>query len=138
MTEKEIGPVRPIFNMSEELPKNKKVKRLVAGTNYSGAVIDITKDGIEINAYYTSYNDTNIKYGILRQPIKIDWEELEKIRSSLSKNRNSQKPDRMEYETDKEYLDTLPIVTLNGSSFYIDPEKRERRPVSSPEKVWKY
>lgn len=133
-----IGPVRPLFRLEEEPKANKKVERIVAGTNSSGMVIDITKEGIELNSYYTGFNNET-KYSVFTNPVIMSWEELEKMKVRLnSKKKKVTDPDLIETEIDMVYLKTLPIVTINNNKFYIDPERRERRSVDRPESVWRF
>lgn len=132
-----IGPVRQTF-LLEEKPAA-KTERLIAGTKSAGVVVDVNKEGMEISAYYSGFNDPDKKYAILRDPISIPWEELEKLRarSRYTKSKTANL-DRIESEISEDYLKTLPIVTMNGRRYYIDPNKRERRAVERPTEVWKF
>lgn len=134
-----LGPVRPIFKLDEEPKTNTKTERIVAGTNNSGMIIDVTKEGVEINSYYTGFN-SDTKYSIFSNPVKIPWEELEKMKTRLNsrKRKSLVVPDVVEEEIDMSYLKSLPIVTINNNRFYIDPERRERRSVNRPEEVWRF
>ena len=137
MEDKYVGPVRPSFNLAEE-PKGKNSKRLAAGNDNNGIVIDANKSGIEISAYYKGFN-TPTKYAVLRKPVLISWEELNKIQDHI--NSSSKKKatfDRMEDDVDAKYLETLPVVTINDKKYYIDPDKRERRLVAKPWEVWRF
>jgi hypothetical protein len=138
MTDHFIGPVRPSFQIEEELPENKNVERIIAGMKSSGMIIDVTKEGLEINAYYTAF-EQDIKYANLRDPVIITWEELERIKGRIfnTKKKIAVK-DRIESVVDAEYLETLPIVTINRKKYYIDPAKRERRSVEKPEEIWRF
>lgn len=134
-----IGPVRPLFDLTVEPPAKKKCERLVAGTKNHGMIIDVTPTGMEINAYYTGFRDTDQKYAVLREPVIIPWEELEKVRArSKHIKGKTASLDRVEIEIDKEYLGTLPIVTINSKRYYIDSTRRERRAVENPSEVWKF
>lgn len=134
-----IGPVRPIFIMEEEPPAKKQAERLIAGTKNHGMVVDVTPDGMEINAYYTGFREADHKYAVLREPITIPWEELEKLRARSKKTKGkTAQLERIESEVDEEYLTTLPIVTINSKRYYIDPSKRERRAVEKPTEVWRF
>ena len=132
-----IGPVRPLFALDDKLPA--KTERLVAGTKYHGMVIDVDPTGMQINAYYTGFNEQGSKYSVLRQPITIPWEEIEKLRarSKHAKSKTAEL-DRIEDEVDEEYLKNLPIVTMNSRKYYIDPKRRERRAVEKPTEVWRF
>ena len=136
----EIGPVRPLFKIEEEPPKNKRVERLIAGGPSSGMLIDVTKKGVEINGYYTGFSGSDTKYAVLRGPVFISWEDIEKTRAKLSKpkKKGAGELDRIETELDQEYLDTLPKVTINGRRYYIDADRKERRSVDNPKEVWRY
>lgn len=136
MPEAFIGPARPIFNI-EDKPR-KKAERLIAGSKSNGMVIDITKEGLELNAYYTGFNE-DVKFSVIRQPVSIPWDELDKIKGRLQKTgKKVAIKDRIENEIDPDYLKTLPVVTINGRRYHIDPERRERRAVEKPEEVWKF
>lgn len=135
-----IGPVRPMFNIENEEAPSKNTKRLIAGTNSSGMIVDLTKDGLEINAYYTGFSE-EVKYAILRHPVVIPWEELEKTKSIVlaePKKKKKTETSTIDYDLDEKYLKKLPIVTINERKYYIDPEKRERRAVEKPSEVWKF
>lgn len=138
---RKIGPIRPLFDINAVPPKNKRCERLLAGSATQGMVIDVTRSGIELNAYYTLL-DRDVKYAILRKPVILPWEEIKKIKDKVSKPKSRKKKlaelDRTEEETDPEYLETLAIVTINGKRYYIDSEKRERRSVDRPNEVWKF
>jgi hypothetical protein len=138
MADKVIGPVRPLFKLGEAPISNKKCERIIAGTPSSGMYIDITKEGIELNSYYTGFT-SETKYSVFTNPVVISWEDLDKMKSRL-KNRKSKviTPDRIEDDIDTDYLKSLPIVTINNNKFYIDPERRERRLVGNPRNVWRF
>lgn len=139
MEEQWIGPVRPLFNLEEEPPKNKRVERLVAGTNSNGMMIDVSRQGLEINGYYVAFNDGDTRYSILREPVVIPWDELTKMKDRIFKaKKHVAEMDRIEEKVDKKYLKTLPVIIINGGKYYIDPEKRERRSVDRPQEVWKF
>ena len=136
-----MGPVRPIFKLESEPPKNKHCERLIAGGQSSGMFIDITKDGLEINAYYSA-DSRDIKYAILRESVVIPWKELDKMKVRAENPKKRKKKlgelDRVERKLDLEYLESLPIVTINNRKYYIDPIKRERRSVDVPQEVWRF
>lgn len=137
MSDDYIGPVRPPFELSD-VPK-RKCERLIAGSAVGGMFIDVCKEGIQINAYYTGWNGDS-KHAVLRDGVAIPWEELEKLRERMSKTRKEKVAnfDRMDSEIDLEYLKTLPIVHINKRRYYIDSIKRERRAVERPEEVWRF
>lgn len=122
----------------EKTPK----QRLMAGTKESSIVIDATEQGLVFNAFYTATNGN--KYAVVRKPVRVRWSDLEKIKEEIinhtkRKKRRKKKagPDRYE-EPSKEYLESLPIVTLNGSRYYFDAERKERRPVEKPNSIYSY
>jgi hypothetical protein len=134
-----IGPVRPAFTL-EDIPKgNKKCERLIVGHSSAGMFIDATEDGLVLNAYYTGFNG-DFKYSILRDGATIPWEELDKIKGRILKppKKKLATLDHVEDEIDPEYLKTLPIVHMNKLRYYVDPVKRERRPVNNPTEVWRF
>lgn len=130
-----IGPVRPIFNI-DEINGKKKVERLLAGGKSAGIVIDITQDGLEMNGYYTGFDNNTTKYANMLTPVQLSWEELEKIKIRLTtKPKKKVISDSIERDVDLNYLKTLPQVTIGDQKYYIDASKRERRAVSNPERV---
>jgi hypothetical protein len=137
MSEDYISPVRPPFTL-EEVPK-KRCERLIAGSSVGGMFIDVCKDGIEVNAYYTGWQG-DLKYAVLRDGIVIPWEEVEKIKNRVLKPTKEKTSvfDHMDDEVNIEYLKTLPIVHINKRRYYIDSMKRERRSVEKPEEVWRF
>jgi hypothetical protein len=138
MTDKKsISMPRPLY----EEPKTKsKQSVLKMGSKTSGIMFVVTESGLEVNGYYTGIQKNPSTYGNLREPLYISWDELEKVRLGLS-NRKSNKTKNEKYfdqEPDEKYLDTLPVVHINGNKYYIDTEKRERRPVINPRQVVKF
>ena len=118
MSDEYIGPVRPMFNIKDEPPKKVR-ERLIAGSKHSGMMVDITDAGVEINAYYTSYAGPNL-HAVLREPLRVSWEDLLKIRSRiLNPGTKTAALDRVDAEIDSEYLETLPQVTINSKKYYI-------------------
>jgi hypothetical protein len=134
--EKFIGPVRFTF---EEPPKNKRDERVIAGTKYSGMIVDVSRKGIEISGYYSGIRE-DIRYRNLKEPVVFPWEELDKLRERINRPPNKRKAilDRRESDVDEEYLETLPVVTINSRKYYVDPVLRERRAVQKPYEVWKF
>ena len=141
MAEKKIGNPRPFYE--EITPKaSARYERLEAGGQTGGIVLDITRKGIVVNGYYTSFNG-DIKYANTLKPVMITWEDLEKAKKRVMspKKRGAKQqidPDRVEEEIDEAYLKTLPIVTINNAQYYIDGERRERRAVRNPKAVYKF
>jgi hypothetical protein len=137
MEEKRIVSPSPIFDEKE---LEKKGRRLIyLGTAESGVIIRIAKSGIEFNGYFTGYNGT--KYAVMREFSEIAWEDLDILKATIGKKKKKEnapeEPDKID-TPDEEYLSKLPIVTLNGTKFYIDPERRERRPVRAPNQVFSF
>lgn len=132
-----IGPVRPLFKDTEPDPK-KRMERLQIGSKYSGIIVDITRNGMEITGYYTGSTDT--KYTNLREPVYIPWEELAKMKERIEKPtpKNAILPDYIDDDIDQDYIESLPIVTINSQQYYIDPVRKERRSVKNPKDVFKY
>ena len=142
---------RPFFDMDEE--PGKGVVRIKLGSRSNGILVDITKDGITFNGYYKGRVDQEKRYACLLKPAEIEWGDIERMRQNAieaSKPKKRKKKAKKKYakqkcaahyddpNPDEKYLETLPKVTLNEEKFYIDAEKRERRPVSDPTKVYKY
>ena len=140
---RKIDNPRPLYEKIEP-KKSARYERLEAGGGTGGIVLDITRRGLVINGYYKSFHDDETKYANTLKPVAITWEDLEKAKKRVEKpakkvrKKAGIKPDKIEEKIDQEYLESLPIVTLNGKQYYIDGERRERRPVKSPEKVFKY
>lgn len=132
-----INP-RPIFH-KDEVPKNKKVERLLMGSQTSGIVFDVARKGITVNGYYPGGNNGTL-YGILSKPIEIPWDELDKMKKEVF--RTGKKKVKIEFDIDnnpdKKYLDTLPKVTILGRKYFIDADRKERRPVDHPERVYSF
>ena len=132
-----MQPVRPIFK-GDGVDPNKE-DRLIIGTNSHGIFMDLKKLGVEINGYYTSFNDPDTRYANLSEGLFITWEELEKLLANRGKTRNSKaSPTRVDTEVDEEYLKKLPIVHINNEPYYIDKERKERRAVNRPKEVWQF
>jgi len=129
---------RPRFENKEKRGE----KNIVLGTSTAGIVVRITKEGMELNGYYKSFYDADTMLGNMRDFVFISWADIEIFRQSLTKKKGGpriivEEPDEIAEPT-QEYLNSLPQVTLNGMKFYIDPEKRERRPVSNPSHVFHF
>ena len=134
-----IGPARPMFTLEDTPQSTKKCERLIAGSPASGMFVDVTEDGMVLNAYYTGFQG-DFKYSVLRDGVTIPWEELDKIRERILKPPKKKLAvlDHVEEEVDLEYLKTLPIVHINKLRYYVDPVKRERRAVNRPSDVWRF
>jgi hypothetical protein len=131
-----LGPVRPPFNLPD---RPQHCQRHIAGTKNHGIIVDSTEEGILLNAFYSGFSDPDKKYAVLREPVIIPWEEIDKIKKRALNPRNLKAViDRTEDDVDEEYLKTLPIVTINHNRYYIDPDLRERRAVNKPKEVWRF
>jgi len=127
---------RPLYKNDDV---TKDVKRFSMGGTSAGVVMDVSKEGILINGYYKSQHSEDVTYANVREPVFISWDEFEKVRRSvLNPGRAGQlEPDRID-NPDEAYLDTLPIVTINGAKYYIDGDRRERRSTRNPSQVFKF
>jgi len=139
-----ISSPRPLF---EDPPDPKKgVQRLKLGSTSAGVIIDVSEKGITINGYYQSFSNEDTFFSCVREPAEMTWEELEKVKRvakpSKKKKVNKKKKDILEPdkidEPSEEYLDSLPIVTINKKKYYLDTELRHRRPTDNPNTVFKY
>lgn len=123
-------------------------KQIVVGGTTAGIVITISKKGLEFNGYYASFTG-QAKYANHSKNSLITWEDLEKIKTNIFKRKPRKKkkatkkkktelanaaPVKAE-KPDKKYLKSLPIVTLLGKKYYMDMDRKERRPVDNPEQV---
>ncbi len=122
----------------EDFESNKTVENLISGSTNTGLIIGVTESELLLNGYYT---DGKRRYKCLSKGIKISWDEVRRVQNEL-KNKGKRKPKvktiKEEFIDDsytQEYLDKLPIVTINDRKFYIDTKRRERRLVERPEAV---
>jgi hypothetical protein len=135
------GP-RPMWHPEEE-EENRKRRVLTLGSVTGGVVVRVTKEGIEINGYYAGLQEGK-KYANLRDFLLISWDDFDRLRSDVFRNKKPEKkfverePDRTESAPSKEYLDGLLQVTLNGKQYYVDVDRKERRPVDNPENVFNF
>ncbi len=138
------GP-RSIFKDKEDSLKP-GVKRMKMGGKTSGVILDADKKGIKVNGYYDSLGDRDLMYACTREPIELDWDELEKLRKIIHSTKKPKKRKLKDYgvapykidKPSEEYLDSLPIVTLNNQKYYMDVENRLRRPTSKPDRAYPY
>lgn len=139
---REIADPRPYYHETEPSKKT-RFERLEAGGRSGGIVLDITRQGLVVNGYYAGFNK-DVRYANTLKPVTISWEDLQKVKERVDlpakkvRKRAGVKPDKIEETVDEEYLKTLPIVKINKSRYYIDGERRERRAVAAPEKVYKF
>ncbi len=144
MEERYIANPRPMFDERSTI-KEEKRKRLEVGSKSAGVILDMTKDGLYFNGYYSGFH-SDARYSNIREPGFISWENLEKAKKLLDRSEEKKEKKRgrkrkekpvevTEEEVDQKYLDKLPIVTIAGKKYYIDPERRERRSVETPNVV---
>ena len=124
-------------------PELKKTDRVITlGGNNGGIVLFMTKEGLYINGYYSGLGEPK-KYANMREPLFMSWQDFDMLRADTmrGKPRPKELPERTADREDtpsEEYLDSLPIVTLNGIKFYIDVARQERRPVDFPSQVFNF
>jgi len=142
MTEKYISNPRPPWKPEEtEEARNRRIMTL--GSNTAGLVLRVTKEGIELNGYYAGIREP-IKHAITRDFTLVSWDEFDKLREAAFMRKPVKKkvivrdPDMIDTKPNQKYLDTLSKVTLNGQKYYIDIERKERRPVDKPEQVFNF
>lgn len=132
--------------MEKELKRG--VRRIMLGSRSNGLYIDISPTGIAFNGYY-EVDERLVLYANVRNPIEIEWSELERLRKIATENSKPKKrktklkkekslPYLIDENPDEGYLDTLPIVTMNGKRYIIDVERRERRAVDDTSRVYPY
>jgi len=139
--EDHISSPRPLYDRNEV---SKGTKRFSMGSTSAGIIMDASKNGLIVNGYYKGLNN-DTEYACVRDPVFISWKEFEKIKESVLKPKTTRKrkkskgvvPDRVDVPDDA-YLKTLPLVTINGFKYYIDGDKRERRPFDAPKNVFKF
>jgi hypothetical protein len=124
-------------------PDIKNINRGVTlGGNSGGIVLYMDKEGIYINGYYSGLRDP-VKHANLSDFLFISWLEWDRLRTESMrgtpgpKQMKERQPNKVD-EPSKEYLESLPIVTLNGVKFHIDVERQERRPVKQPTMVFNF
>ena len=137
--ERYISSPRPMFTSDLEAePPGKKY--VVLGSGQAGIVLRVSKKGLEFNGYYAGIHD-RVKYANLREYIFITWKELDKLKASLYKpkkrKKKARKPDEVE-EAAGDYLETLPVVTMNGKKYYLDEPNKQLRPLDNPQAVYNF
>ena len=130
---------RPIFDEDDRV-KKERCETLLMGTGVAGIVLRVFKDRMVIDGYYESEIVEGKTHSNLRKPIVMTWEQLEKAKQRATLPKKVVKALEPDYEDEpsKEYLASLPIVTINNNKYYIDGERKERRPVSNPGRVFVY
>jgi len=138
-----ISSPRPFFKDDPEKIEESKSRLKMGGTS-AGIVVDVTETGLTVNGYYQSFNNREVYYACVSDCVEISWDELEKIRKNAGTKtkrkkvaRKTLEPDLVEKPTE-EYLESLPIVTINKKKYYLDVELRQRRPCDRPERVFNY
>jgi hypothetical protein len=134
-----IASPRPLWS---EPDIDETCRSVTIGGNSGGIKLYMNKKGLYINGYYAGLTE-GLKYANTRDFLFISWEDFDKLRSEAMRGKPApkeiveRKPDKIE-KPDEEYLENLPIVTLNGMKFYIDLKRQERRPVDAPERVFNF
>jgi len=124
----------------EDFKSSNQIENLISGSKTNGLMIGITKSNLVLNGYYTAGQR---RYKCLSKGVEVSWEEIKRLQSKLNRKRPNTKSKTIKEEFiddsyTQEYLDTLPIVTINDKKFYIDTQKRERRLVKRPGAVSKF
>lgn len=142
MDEQYISNPRPIWN-DENLDDTSGRRVITLGSNTAGIVLRITKKGVEFNGYYAGLQ-TKSKFANMREFILVSWDDFDKLKEDVFRRRKVRYaskesiPAKIDKHLDQKYLDSLPKVTLNGVKYYIDMDRKERRPVSNPEQVFNF
>lgn len=142
---------KPLFKkelLEDELKRG--VHRIMLGSKSNGIYIDVSPTGLIFNGYY-EVDERLVLYANVRDPIEIEWSELERLRqvvieaSKPERKKKEKKLKKAEYaphlideNPDEDYLDSLPIVTMNGKKYFIDVKRRERRTVDDTSRVYQY
>lgn len=142
MEKRYISSPRPLWKKVEtEETRGKRVMTLGSAT--AGIVVRITKKGVELNGYYAGLQEPK-KHANIREFVLVSWDDFDEMREAVFRRKPVKKkvimrsPDAIDEKPDKEYLATLPQVTLNGKKYYIDTDRQERRPVGHPEQVFNF
>ncbi len=124
------------LNEEEDFKSNESIENLISGSSKCGLIIGITKTNIILNSYYTLGEK---RYKCLSKGVEISWDEIKQIQNKLNNKKSKTiKKEFIDNDYSKEYLKTLPVVTINDRKFYIDTKKRERRLVERPNAVSKF
>jgi len=140
--EKYISNPRPLWK-EEETAETRGKRIMTLGSTTAGIVVRVTKKGIELNGYYAGLQFPK-KHANIREFILVSWDDFDKMREAAFRRKPVKKkvvqrdPDVIDGNPDKEYLATLPQVTLNSTKYYIDADRQERRPVNHPEQVFNF
>jgi len=126
------------LNEEEDFKSDKNIENLISGSSKYGLIIGVTKKNLVLNSYYTQNGK---RYKCLSRGVKISWDEVKQVQDKLNRGKKKSKTIKEEFidnDYSQEYLDTLPIVTINERKFYIDTKKRERRLTERPNAVSKF
>lgn len=140
---------KPLFKrelLEKELKRG--VRRIMLGSRSNGLYIDISPTGITFNGYY-EIDERLVLYANMRNPVEIEWSELERFREIAIENSKPKKrkeepkkkeslPHLIDENPDEDYLNSLPIVTMNEKKYIIDVQRRERRAVDDTSRVYTY
>jgi hypothetical protein len=145
-----IPSPKPLFSkdlLEKELKRG--VRRILLGSKVNGICIDVSPDGLTINGYYEGTRERGMLYANIRNPVEIEWTELDRLHKivieDIKPKKRKKKPKKegnlphlIDEEPDEDYLDTLPIVTMNEKKYFIDIIRKERRAVDDTSKVYPY
>lgn len=140
--ERYISNPRPSWDKESTIETSAR-RVMTLGSNTAGLVVRVTKQGVELNGYYSGLTEPK-KHANLRDFIFVSWDDFDKLREDIFRRKPVKKkvverdPDAIDAKPDKKYLASLPKVTLNGKKYYIDVNRQERRPVSNPEQVFNF
>lgn len=145
MTGNNILNPRPLFQDDPD-KLEEGIQRMKMGGTSAGIVVDVTKTGITINGYYRGFNDRAVYYANVRDSVEIPWDELEKVRKATKKKEKPKRKTKKEQALEpdnidkpsKKYLESLPVVTINKAKYYLDTERRQRRPYDRPHIIYNY
>lgn len=137
-----ISSPRPIWDKDATIETRGK-RIMTIGSNTGGVVVRVSRKGVEFNGYYAGFRE-GTKYSNMRDFSFMSWDDFDKMREAAFRRKPVQKkvvmrdPDAIDEKPDKKYLDSLVKVTLNGKKYYVDMDRKERRPVSHPEQVFNF
>lgn len=145
-----IPSPKPLFSkelLEKELKKG--VRRILLGSKVNGICIDVSPTGLTINGYYEGPYERNRLYANVRNPVEIEWSELDRLHKIIIEDIKPKKrkkrlkeegslPHLIDENPDEDYLDSLPIVTMNEKKYLIDINRRERRAVDDTSRVYRY
>ena len=142
MEEQYISNPRPLWR-ADETKETRGRRTMTIGGTTAGIVVRVTKKGVEFNGYYAGFSSGS-KYATMREFVFMSWDDFDKMRESVFLRKPVKKevvmrdPDAIDEKPDKKYLDSLIKVTLNGKKYYVDMDRKERRPVENPEQVFNF